>query len=252
VLVGPGAAVITAGAAVTAGTVVYATGPRIAATAGRVRTAGIDPWRPGGAAAMRSRGLRAMVLVYAAIAMTFGAFDLFAAAIAEAAGRPSLAGGLISIIAAASLVSGFVYGARIWSGSLAERMLRLLLVFLGALILLPVVAGDLLLVALVLAFSGTLIGPMNVCGFQLIDDVAPASARAEAQSWTQAAIYLGGSIGGVIAGVVIELFGTRATMSVGVVGVALASAVLRGAPSLRDLGGGAGPARTVEPIAPVG
>lgn len=233
-LAGPGFAILVAGAAVAVGAVVYSSGPRIPDTGARPVIDGSSRWRTGTAGAWRSTGLRRMVLVYLGISTSFGAFDLFAAAVAEDAGRPGAAGALISLIAFASLVSGFVYGARVWRGTLQERLRMLAALFLVSLVLMPFVAGELLLLAVVAALSGAILGPLNVCGFQLTDDVAPPTARAEAQSWTQAAVYLGGSVGGALAGVVVDLAGSHATMLVGAAGVLGAFVVLSRSQVLRE------------------
>lgn len=230
---GAGSAVVVAGAAVLVGTLVYASGPSDDATGARPVVAGEPRWRVGASGAMRSPALRSLVVVYFAIATTFGAFDLFAASIAEEAGRPSFAGVLISLVAGASLVSGFVYGARIWRGTLRTRMRTIAVLFAATLALYPLLADRLGLLVLAVIASGTLIGPMNVCGFLLIDDVAPPRARAEAQSWTQAAVYLGSAFGGALGGLIVDLLGARATMLVGVAGVLVAAFVLTSSRALR-------------------
>jgi MFS family permease len=226
-------AVIAAGAGVLLGAIVYAAGPRIEATSARVAVDGASRWSGGAFGALRSRGLRAMVVVYLGIASSFGLFDIFAASVSESAGRPGFAGTLISLIAAASLVSGFLYGARVWFGTLRARMLRIALLFVGVQLLLAASAGDLLLLVGAVLAAGAVVGPMNVCGFQLIDDVSPPRACAEAQSWTQAAIYLGSAIGGAIGGIVVDVAGPRAVALVAAMGVSIAVMMLWRSPSLR-------------------
>jgi len=231
--VGARFAVVAAGAGVLIGALVYTAGPRIDATAARVATDGASRWSGGAFGALRSRGLRAMVLVYLGVASTFGLFDIFAASISEEAGRPGFAGTLIALIALASLVSAFAYGARVAKGTLRERMLRLAVLFIGSQLLLSASVGDLRLIAGVVLIAGAIIGPLNVCGFQLIDDVSPPRARAEAQSWTQASIYLGSALGGAIGGVVVDLAGPRAVALLAALFAAFAAVVLSRSRSLR-------------------
>jgi len=204
------AAVLAAGAGVLLGALVYAAGPRIAATAPRERAAGASRWSGGDVSALRSRGLRSMVLVYLGIAASFGLFDIFAASVSEAAGRPGFAGTLISGIAVASLISGLAYGARVWEGTLRVRMLRIATLLAGAHLLLATAGGRLAVLAGLVLLVGAFVGPMNVCGFQLVDDVSPPRSRAEAQSWTQAAIYLGSAAGGALGGVAVDVAGPAA------------------------------------------
>lgn len=230
---GAGVAVITAGASVLVGALVYASGPAVDATGPRSVVAGEPRWRVGSTGAMRSPGLRAIAFVYFSVATTYGAFDLFVASVAEEAGRTSRAGALMSILASASLVSAFAYGARIWSGTLRVRMRTALLLFAGFIALYPFLTASYVLLIVAVIATGLMIGPMNICGFQLIDDVSPPRARAEAQSWTQSAVYLGSAVGGALAGIIIDLFGPRATMSVGVVGASVAALVLHRSRALR-------------------
>jgi len=226
-------AVVAAGAGVLLGAIVYAVGPTIPATSARVASNGVSRWSGGAFGPLRSRGLRAMVLVYLGISSSFGLFDIFAASVSEAAGRPGFAGTLISLIAAASLLSGFFYGARVWSGTLRARMLRITILFVGVQLLLATSAGDLALLVGAVLVAGTVIGPVNVCGFQLVDDVSPPGERAEAQSWTQAAIYLGSAIGGAVGGAVVDVAGPRAVALVAASGVMVAVLTLWRSPSLR-------------------
>ncbi len=226
-------AVVGAGAGVFVGAFVYATGPRIPATSARESTEGVSRWSGGAFGALRSRGLRAMVLVYLGIASSFGLFDIFAASVSEAAGRPGFAGVMISLIAVASLVAGFLYGARVWRGTLRQRMLRIAMLLVAVQLLLSASAGDLRLVVPVALLVGMVIGPMNVCGFQLVDDVSPPRARAEAQSWTQASIYLGSAIGGAVGGIVVDLAGPRAVALSAAVGVSIAVVTLWRSGALR-------------------
>ncbi len=226
-------AVVAAGAGMLLGAIVYASGPRIPATSARVPDEGASRWSGGAFQVLRSRGLRAMVIVYLGIASSFGFFDIFAASVSEAAGTPGFAGVMISLIALASLVAGFLYGARVWAGTLRERMLRITLLFVGAHLLLAGAAGDLRLLAGGAILAGAVVGPMNVNGFQLVDDVSPPRSRAEAQSWTQAAIYLGSAVGGAIGGIVVDLAGPRAVAVAAACGVSIAVVTLRTSRALR-------------------
>ena len=224
---------VVAGLGVLLGALVYATGPRIEATSARIPADGVSRWSGGAFGALRSRGLRAMVVVYLGIASSFGLFDIFAASVSEAAGSPGFVGVMISLIAGASLVAGFVYGARVWRGTLRQRMLRITALLIGVQFLLAGSAGDLRLLAVSVVLAGLVVGPMNVCGFQLVDDVSPPRARAEAQSWTQAAIYLGSAIGGAIGGIVVDLAGPRAVVLTAVLTVGLSVLTLWRSPALR-------------------
>jgi MFS family permease len=220
-------AVIAAGSGVLLGATIYAVGSNAEATGPRERKDAVSLWSGGMFSALHSPGMRAMALVYLGIGANFGFFDIFSAAVSESAGRPGFAGLLISTIAGSSLVGGFFYGSRVWTGTLRERMRRLTLMLATANLLLSAVAGDLRLVAGAAVVAGVLIGPMNVCGFQIVYDVAPVESRTEAQSWMQAAIYLGSAIGGAVGGAVVEIAGPRSVALFAALGL-LASATMLG------------------------
>lgn len=230
---GGSVAVVVAGGCVAAGALVYASAPRDPATGphGSLRAA-LHP--DGFVAVLRTTGLVAMGAAFLTVAMSFGAFDLFVASVSEVLGQPSLAGTYLAIVAATSLIGGLAYGARVHPRPLRVRMRGLALLLALALLPIPLVASDRVLLGVALAVAGAVIGPMNVCGFQLVDDLSPASGRAEAQSWMQAAVYLGGALGGIAAGTIIDLVDLRLTMMVGAVGALATVAILGTAGTLRS------------------
>jgi predicted MFS family arabinose efflux permease len=191
-----------------------------------VRTAVLVPRATGRAGALESVGLRVMVVAYVAIAASFGTFDLVAAAVAERSGVPSAAGTLISIIAFGSLIGGLVYGARVWPGTPLVRMRVMVVVFAVGLAFVPFVLGRLGILGGVLLVVGASIGPMNISAFQLIDDLSPPSARAEAQSWTQASVFLGSAAGAAMGGALIDVAGPAVAMGAGAGAVGVAAVIL--------------------------
>jgi predicted MFS family arabinose efflux permease len=80
---------------------------------------------------------------------------------------------------------------------------------------------------------------MNISGFHLIDELAPEGQRTEAQAWTQASIYLGSALGGAMAGVVIDLAGTRTAMVVGACSLMIAAILLARRPDRTVMRGSA-------------
>lgn len=228
--VGPGAAVIAAGAAAMLGAAVYATSeaarrPPVAAS-GQVRP-------QGGLGALRAPGLARIVVAFLFIAASFGTFDLYIASVTEDMGMPGAAGTMIAVFALGSLIGGLYYGARIWPGTLASRLRAFVLLLGATMLLLPFVPARLLLIGLTLMLAGAFTGPMNISGFHLIDELSPVGQRTEAQTWTQASIYLGSAIGGAMAGAVIDLAGTRVAMVVGALSLGIAAALLALRPDRR-------------------
>lgn len=212
----------------------------------------VNPRRaPDRQGALRSVGLRVMVATYAAIAMSFGVFDLVAAAVAEVAEVPSAAGTLISSIAAGSLVGGAFYGARVWPGTPLARLRVLVPLFAVAMAAIPFSLHRLSIMMVVVFLVGMTIGPMNIVAFQLIHDLAPVGTHTEAQSWTQAAVFAGSAVGSAIGGGLIDVGGPFRAMVFGVVMVAAAAVVVHAGRGLLarspGAGGGDHPAPAVAP-----
>lgn len=235
---GPRAALLTAGVAAALGALVYASTPglpgAVAPTVAPVPASADDAdgadgaARAGALAVLRAPGLARLTATFLLVSVGFGAFDLFLAAFGEARGTPNLAGPLIALTASASLIGGFAYAARVWPGQPLVRQRRITVALALAMLLMPASGDRLLLLGVALVLVGATVGPFNVAGFQLAGELAPEHARTEAQSWTQAAIYLGSALGGSIGGAVIDLAGPRAAMATGALVALAGAAVLTG------------------------
>ena len=242
--IGPGVAVIAAGAAALIGALVYSSSDaarRPPVTAAPVAHSGAHAAGSvlGGLGALRAPGLGTIVIAFLFIAASFGTFDLYIASVTEEMGMPGAAGTMIAVFALGSLVGGLYYGARIWPGTLASRLRAFVLLLGTTMLLLPFVPARLLLIGLTLMVAGAFTGPMNISGFHLIDELAPEGQRTEAQAWTQASIYLGSALGGAMAGVVIDLAGTLTAMVVGACSLMIAAILLARRPDRTVMRGSA-------------
>ena len=63
-----------------------------------------------------------LIVVMACIGVIFGATDVSTVAVSKEFGRESLAGVLLGIFAFGSLISGLLYGARVWNATLTMRL----------------------------------------------------------------------------------------------------------------------------------
>jgi MFS family permease len=178
------------------------------------------------AGALRSPGVRIMVVAFAAIAVAFGVFDVVVPAVAEFAGQPRAAAWLISSIAFGSLLGGLVYGARSWPGSIVTRLRVVSGVFTLGLLLIPFSTGSLPLFAVALFLGGVFLAPTTITAFQLIDDLAIRGTQTEAQSWTQSAVVLGVAIGTALTGASIDLGGPSAAFLGGAACVGLGALII--------------------------
>ena len=168
-------------------------------------------WRPhaqsgshGPLGALRSAGVRTIVLASLPVGFCFGAVEISLPAFAEQHGARELAGVLLATWSVASAAGGIAYGARTWTGSLGSTYLWLsALLPLGYLpaLLSPSIA----VMALLILPAGLLIAPLTAAGNQLIGRVAPAGAATEAYAWPVTAILVGFAAGTAAGGVLIEV-----------------------------------------------
>jgi len=228
---GGGTAVAVAGTIAMIGALGYAATGAARAVPPRVHAVGV-----GGA--LRSAGIRVMVLAFGCIAVVFGVIDIVVPAVAELAGTANAAGRLLASIAGGSLLGGLVYGARSWPGTLPQRLRVLVVVMTVGLALLPLALGSLTTFGVALFVGGLFLAPTTICAFQLIDDLALVGTQTEAQSWTQSAVVFGVAVGAALSGAAVDVRGPALALLAGAGCVALGALVINvGAPRLR-----AGPA----------
>lgn len=128
--------------------------------------------------AIRSPGLRVLVVTLVGVGAVFGTVDVAMVAFAEEAGSPGAVGPLLALFAAGSLVSGLAYGARPWRAPLHQRFLVSLAGLCGGTGLLALAHG-VPLMALVVVAAGVAIAPTLIAGFGLAQKLAPLSALTE-------------------------------------------------------------------------
>jgi MFS family permease len=167
-------------------------------------------WRPhaeagshGALGALRSDGVRTLMLATLPVGFCFGAIEISLPAFAKYHGAPEWAGVLLSIWALASAIGGLTYGARNWRlpvDAVYLRMAALLpLGFLPAL-----AAPSIAAMALLILPAGLLIAPLGAAGNQLVGQVAPAGAVTEAYAWPVTALIAGFAVGTAAGGALVE------------------------------------------------
>lgn len=217
-LVGAGWAVIGAGLAAGIGAISF--GATAAARAVPRRDRNRDAL-----AALRSPGIRVLVLAIGFIAVVFGVLDIAVPAFAQLMETPRAAG-LIASIAAGSLLGGVVYGGRQWPGSITTRLCVLSGVFAAGLFIIPLSLASIPVFAVALFLAGVFLGPTTIAAFELIDDLAIRGTQTEAQQWTQAAVLLGFALGASLAGAAVDVGGPAAAFLAGAVCVAIGALML--------------------------
>jgi MFS family permease len=155
------------------------------------------------AGALRSPGIRTLVVAAACAAVAFGALEVALTAFAEEQGSRDAVGPLITVWSIGSLVGGLVYGARTWSSPAPSRFLILSgLLGLGA-VPLPF-AGSLIAMGAFLFGTGLALAPLGATAYGLLATLAPAGTATEAYSWHIVANVVGSSIGAFLAGLLID------------------------------------------------
>ena len=204
-LLSTGAALVVAGAVLTVSTVLFA-----ATRASRA-------WRPEPAeaantsGALRSAGVRTLVLALGSAGLLFGATEVAVTATADALGGTSAAGPLLGLWGVGSLIGGIVV-ARAGGGARTGTGLAALLATLAASHLaLAAAAGSMLALGAVIVLAGSMIAPTCATAYAMVDAAAPAGTTTEAFAWLATAVAIGTSAGAALAGAVADASGPAPT-----------------------------------------
>lgn len=251
-VVGPVAATLLAtSVSPTAGLVV----PLVAAVAGGLWFLAQRATEPPAAAAgtqrargsvMRSAGMVVLAIVFVAMGAIFGATDVSTVAFADEAGHKGLAGPLLAVFAAGSLVAGLAYGSRQWHRPLHQRFaVGMAGLAVGSSLL--VLAQTLWMLVPIMFVAGLAIAPTLINGNGLVQQLVPAERLTEGLTWVTTALGIGVSVGSSVAGQRIDDDGAHGGYLV-VVGAA-ASALVATVLAYRTL---RAPAEGAAPESPAG
>ncbi|HEY0216684.1 MAG TPA: MFS transporter [Cellulomonas sp.] len=157
---------------------------------------------------MRSPGMIVLAVVFVAMGSIFGATDVATVAFAEEHGRPGLAGVILAVFAAGSMISGLLYGARHWVTPLWRRFaVGMAALAVGASLF--VLVGSLPSLAVVMFVAGFAIAPTLVNGNALVQHFVPRTRLTEGLTWVGTSLGVGVSGGSSIAGVLIDSRGSH-------------------------------------------
>jgi predicted MFS family arabinose efflux permease len=152
---------------------------------------------------LRAPGVLVLLFTECGFGMAIGAMEISITAFATQLGSPGLAGTLIAVQAAASMVGGLWYGSREHPTRAGVRYPRLcLLIALGfaPLVLIGSMASALPLMAL----SGFAFAPAGAVLYLLIDELAPPGGATETSTWMITAVVTGVAAGTAIGGAVVS------------------------------------------------
>jgi len=178
--------------------------------------------------ALRGRGVRVLLAVFALIGLSVGAVEVAVPATLDTMGHRDLTGLLLGAWGVGSMLAGFAV-ARLGAPADAARRLALLLAAWGVAHAAVGVAGTPVTLALVLLVAGATIAPALVCANGMLDHLAPAGTLTEAFTWTQTGIVVGIAIGSAAGGALVEATSPGVAVAALSAGGVLAALLVRAA-----------------------
>lgn len=158
--------------------------------------------------ALRSPGVRTLVLTTLPIGFCIGAAEVSFPAFGESIGDRALAGPLIALWSLGSAVGGLLYGAYGHRVPVRTAFLRTLAV-IPAVTLPLALPSSLAAMAPLALLAGIAIAPLIAAGSQLVGEVAPQGALTEAYTWPLTALVGGVAAGNAAAGLIVSEAGWR-------------------------------------------
>ena len=160
-----------------------------------------------------SPGLLVLIFACAAAGVALSVIDVGMIAFTRERGSAGAAGPLLALFAAGSMLAGLAYGAREWRIPPALRFLvASAALWAGTL---PILLADgIVAMALSVAIAGVGIAPALISGSTLVEEIVPRAALVEGLTWVVTALTIGAAAGAVLAGVAIDLAGSRAAFAV--------------------------------------
>lgn len=169
-----------------------------------------------GGGVLATRSFVAVLGVNLGLGCFFGAVPLLVTAAATARGLPALAGLVLAVSSAASIVSGIVYGSL--RSTRSPRTVQLLATStLAAAVLVGCVWPTLLGSAVMMAVGGSAIAPLVASSSQIVQASVPASRRTQGFTWVNSASAAGIAVGAAVSGSMIAVSGVQGATAVLVV-----------------------------------
>lgn len=170
-----------------------------------------------GLGALGTPGMRTVTLASLGFGLVIGVVEVGVPATTTAAGRPALAGLLLSGWSVASVVFGLLYALRPWPRPLHLRLPALLAGFAASVALMAPLgtAAGLLGLTAAMLLAGCLLTPQVTVHSLAVEITAPAGTATEAFGWVITAATLGIATGQLTAGVLVELAGPSAAFLAG-------------------------------------
>lgn len=203
---------------------VASTGAAVGAGAGVVTIAttafallpGSRGWRPEPTVRRSAQGsfatpaMRLLVIIFVVVGVLFGASEVGVTAAAEALGSRALAGPLLALWGAGSLVGGLINTRIKRPPPAAGTLIWLLAALALGHLAVSLETSAFYLLGAGLFVSGASIAPTYATMYAIVDLAAPAGTLTEAFTWLGTAIAVGSAMGAAIAGAVAHAAGPAA------------------------------------------
>lgn len=222
-LAGPAAAMLVAAGLGTGGTAVFAL---------RARARHVPSPRTGGA--LRSAGVRRMLVMSLVLGGAFGSFEVAMPAFCERHGARPAAGIMLATVAIGSIAGGLVFGARASRRS-PDRRLPFALAAYAALLAPLLVAPSIPVMALLCILTGMPIAPAFAGSYLLLDRFSVPGAVTETFAWNTTVIFIGSSVGTAVGGALIASDGYRPAVLLAVACAGACALLIGGYARLRRL-----------------
>lgn len=174
--------------------------------------------------ALRSRGLRALLISVALVGVMLGGIEVGLPALAAHVGAPAAGGLLLALLSFGSMLGGVAHGLRSWSSSTVDRHQALLVA--EGLLLAPLLLAGALPSAIGLSLlAGLAVAPILACQYALVGALSPQGAVAESFNWHNASLVAGIAGGTAVAGALTDKLGVRAPLLLACLAMLLSGAI---------------------------
>ncbi|MEU3657449.1 MFS transporter [Streptomyces sp. NPDC032161] len=164
------------------------------------------PSRPGFLHVLSDPTVAVIVVAMTAMGVIIGTVDVVSVAFAEAGGNTALASVVLSVYAAGSCLSGFVFGSRTITRPISG-LLRIGLIATALTTVPMVFVGSISALSITVFIAGLFFAPTMILSSQLIEKNVPQASLTEALTWSTAGLSLGTAIGPAAAGPLIDGLG---------------------------------------------
>jgi predicted MFS family arabinose efflux permease len=138
----------------------------------------------------------------------FGSVEVVVVAFTQERGQPAAAAVVLALIAAGSMASGIVHGARRLRSRLDQRFRRSTVALGLAVAILPLV-GSVPVLAVAAFVAGLAVSPSIISAFGLVEALVPAAVLTEGLTWATTGIGVGIALGSLLGGAAVEAGGAQ-------------------------------------------